>query len=171
MKRPSKARTDWTEFEPEEQRKQQMKWHRRLPRDWTVIEKEQPMKLRQHLLRDLTQNAPEQRLPEQTPEITAQRRQLDQSRHTRLKHPNPNNWERKGMSYDLEADYALSRLPNLYKHYSQDSTESKHFLQNNRKYNSCFQVTSFGANQIRLPGCRLLLENMSGGSQLMKWLF
>ena len=30
--------------------------------------------------------------------------------------------------------------------------ESKHFLHNIRKYNSCFQMTSFGANQVRLPG-------------------
>ena len=32
------------------------------------------------------------------------------------------------------------------------SAESKHFLRNIRQYNSCFQMTSFGAEEVRLPG-------------------
>ena len=33
-----------------------------------------------------------------------------------------------------------------------DSDEAKHFLSNTRKYNSCFQMTSFGANVKREAG-------------------
>ena len=32
------------------------------------------------------------------------------------------------------------------------SAESKHFFRNIRQYNSCFQMTSFGAEEVRLPG-------------------
>jgi len=35
---------------------------------------------------------------------------------------------------------------------SGETLSSKHFLQNIRRYNSCFQMTSFGANEIREPG-------------------
>jgi len=31
-------------------------------------------------------------------------------------------------------------------------SDSKHFLANIRKYNSAFQMTSFGCNEIRMPG-------------------
>jgi hypothetical protein len=35
---------------------------------------------------------------------------------------------------------------------SGDTSESKHFLGNIRKYNSCFQITSFGATLVEQPG-------------------